>query len=288
MGISPTQRSAAMVLVAALALTPSIAMGGTSDTIKSTQTIRIGYRADAPPFSYKEANSSEPAGYIVDLCRAVTGRLANQFGVPALKVTYVAVTAENRFDAVEKHDVDLLCEPTSATLSRREHVDFSIATFVDGAGLLSRNANLHNLAGLTGRKIGVLAGTTTEQTLRDKLNAAGILAEITLAKTHAEGLSLLDAGTISAYFADRSILMSLVNDSKDPEKLAIADQYLTVEPYALALTHGDEDFRLAVDAALSRIYRSGDINGIFSHAFAGKAKPSDMLKALYLLSALPD
>ena len=288
MRISPTQRCVAAALVAALALTPSIAVGGTVDTIKSTQTIRIGYRADAPPFSYKQTNSPEPSGYIVDLCRAVAGKLADQLGVPALKVAYVAVTAENRFDAVEKHNVDLLCEPTSATLSRREHVDFSIATFVDGAGLLSRDQNLHNLTGLTGRKIGVLAGTTTEQTLRDKLKAAGIPAEITLAKTHAEGLSLLDAGTISAYFADRSILISLVDDSKDPGKLAIAEQYLTVEPYALALVRGDEDFRLAVDTALSHIYRSGEISAIFDHAFAGKAKPSDMLKVLYLLSALPD
>lgn len=288
MTMFPTKRRVLTLLAAALSLMPSIAMGGTSDTIKSTQAIRIGYRADAPPFSYNEANSSEPTGYIVDLCRAVAGKLADQLGIPSLKVAYVAVTAENRFDMVEKHSVDLLCEPTSATLSRREHVDFSIATFVDGAGLLSRDPNLHNLAGLTGRKIGVLAGTTTEHILRDKLSSAGIPAEITLAKTHAEGLSLLDAGTISAYFADRSILMSLVNDSKDPGKLAIADQYLTVEPYALALAHGDEDFRLAVDTALSHIYRSGEISAIFNHAFAGKAKPSDLLQVLYLLSALPD
>lgn len=62
----------------------------------------------------------------------------------------------------------------------------------------------------------------------------------------------------------------------------------TVEPYALALTRGDEDFRLAVDTALSHIYRGGEIGMIFDHAFAGKAKPNDMLKVLYLLSALPD
>jgi ABC-type amino acid transport substrate-binding protein len=58
---------------------------------------------------------------------------------------------------------------------------------------------------------------------------------------------MLDDGKISAYFGDRSILLFLIKDSKAPEKLRLADDYLTVEPYALALPRGDTDFRLAVD-----------------------------------------
>ena len=57
---------------------------------------------------------------------------------------------------------------------------------------------------------------------------------------------MLDEGKISAYFGDRSILLFLIEDSKAPQKLRLADDYLTVEPYALALPRGDEDFRLAV------------------------------------------
>jgi hypothetical protein len=56
---------------------------------------------------------------------------------------------------------------------------------------------------------------------------------------------------ISAYFADRSILLFLIRDSKAVGKLKLADVYLTVEPYALALPRGDEDFRLEVDRAPS-------------------------------------
>jgi polar amino acid transport system substrate-binding protein/glutamate/aspartate transport system substrate-binding protein len=33
-------------------------------------------------------------------------------------------------------------------------------------------------------------------------------------------------------------------------KLILAESYLTVEPYALALPRGDEDFRLVVDRAM--------------------------------------
>jgi len=141
---------------------------------------------------------------------------------------------------------------------------------------------------MSGRKIGVLGGTTTEQALRNTLKGAGVTADIVLTKTHAEGLDLLDNGTISAYFADRDILTSLVTQSKEPGKIAVADNYLTVEPYALALPRGDEEFRLAVDRALSHIYRSGEIGPIFQQNFSGRTTQSPMLQALYVISGLPD
>jgi len=56
----------------------------------------------------------------------------------------------------------------------------------------------------------------------------------------------------------------------------------------LALPRGDNDFRLAVDRALSHIYRAGEIAGIFERTFGGKAKPSQILQTLYLISGLPD
>jgi ABC-type amino acid transport substrate-binding protein len=146
-------------------------------------------------------------------------------------------------------------------------VGFSVTTFVDGASLMITSNGPHNLQELAGRTIGVLAGTTTEQELRNSLIRAGIDAEIIPAKTHAEGLQLLGADKTSAYFADRSILMALIANSKAPENLRLSDAYLTIETYALALPHGDDDFRLEVDRALSHIYGSGEINSILGHTF---------------------
>jgi len=287
-----TQERAVSALLVTTLLTTGItlasgASAGTLDRIRHDKIIRLAYREDAPPFSYKD-NIGEPAGYMVDLCRAVAKHLTQQLQLPTLSVDYVVVTAANRFEAIEQDKADLLCEPTSATLSRRELVDFSISTYVDGASLMIRADGPRDLQGLSGRKIGVLGGTTTEEALRNTLKDIGITADITVTKTHAEGLAMLDDGAISAYFADRDILTSLVTKSKAPEKLAVAENYLTVEPYALALPHGDEDFRLAVDRSLSHIYRSGEIGPIFEHNFTGRTKPSGILKALFVISGLPD
>jgi polar amino acid transport system substrate-binding protein/glutamate/aspartate transport system substrate-binding protein len=264
------------------------AAAGTMDKLRADQTIRIAYREDAPPFSFKEGNNQEPSGYMINLCRAVAKKLGEQAGISTLKISYVPVTAANRFDVIEKRDADLLCGAASISLSRRAHVDFSIPTFIDGASLLVTDKTVQDFKALAGKKIGVLAGTTTEEGLRNALKAASIDAEVVPVKLHSDGINMLDTGKVTAYFADRSILLYLLQDSKAPKNLLIANEYLSIELYALALPRVDEDFRLAVDTALARIYRSDEIDKIFVQTFGEKAKLSGPAKALYQMWSLPD
>jgi ABC-type amino acid transport substrate-binding protein len=285
--MSSIGRLKALSFAAAALLALGSADAGTLDTLRQTKALRVAYREDAPPFSFAD-EAGLPAGFTIDLCRSVAKHIGEQLSIGDLKINYVLVTAENRFEAIENGKADLLCEPTSETLARREKIDFSIPTFVDGASLLVSGDGPSDFAALSGKKIGVLAGTTTEQSLRNTLASANITAEIAPAKTHQEGLAMLDKGEIVAYFADRAILAYLAAKSSDASKLRLADNYFSLEPYALALPHGDEDFRLAVDRALSHIYRSGEIAIVFAHTFGNAMQPSDTLKTLYSVSALPD
>jgi ABC-type amino acid transport substrate-binding protein len=274
-------------LVMATTASAAGAPGDTLDRIRQDKTVHIAYREDAPPFSYMN-DSGKPAGFMVDLCQAVVEKLSQQLNVPLLSIAYVPVTALDRFEAIQQHKADLLCEPTSATLARRKLVDFSVSTFVDGASLMIRPDGPRNLPALAGQKIGVLAGTTTEEALRNSLKNAGLTADIIPVKTHTAGLAMLDEAKISAYFADRSILTILIKNSKMPADLTLADVYLTVEPYALAMSRGDEDFRLEVDRALSRIYRSGEIGPILDRTFGRDVRPGPVLQTMYLISGLPE
>jgi ABC-type amino acid transport substrate-binding protein len=83
---------------AALVVLSGPGKAATVDHIRQDNAIRIAYRRDAPPFSYQDA-AAKPAGFIVDLCRAVAKRLAQQLNLPSLKIDYVPVTASDRFDA---------------------------------------------------------------------------------------------------------------------------------------------------------------------------------------------
>jgi ABC-type amino acid transport substrate-binding protein len=143
---------------------------------------------------------------MVDLCREVAKKLGEQLNLASLNATYVPVTAADRFEAIRQQKADLLCEPTSATLSRRELVDFSIPTFVDGASLMIRADGPHDIKGLAGQEIGVLVGTTTEEALRNSLKVADMTAEVIPAKTHAEGLACwMKAGSRPILATGRSL-----------------------------------------------------------------------------------
>ena len=279
-------RAVFSVVVAAFLLASQNVAAGTLDRVRSAGVFKIGYRTDAPPFSYNSA-IGEPAGYIVDLCREVAAAAKQELGRTDLKVEYVAVTAEDRFDAVKSGRVDLLCEATTVTLARRQLVDFSLMTFIDGASVMVRSDGPQSFKALGGHKIGVHAGTTTEDALRRTLADLKVEAEMVPVADHAEGVKRLESGEFAAYFADRAILTYLLLGEGAPKTLRISKEYFTREPYALALARGDDDFRFLVDRTLARLYRSGAIGPIFARSF-GKAKASEILQTLYAINALPE
>ena len=273
------------ILLAATFLTGA-AEAATLDRIRETGVLKMGFREDAAPYSYRDAVGG-PAGYTVDLCRTVALGLKLQLQLEEISIDYIPVGAEDRFQAVQDGKIDILCGATTATLSRRELVDFSLPTFIDGASVLLRADGPGDFSELSGHKVGVRAGTTTEETLKRSLAKDSIDAEVVAVKDHKDGLKQLEDGGIAAYFADQAILVYLAAGSKAKGALHVSERFFTHEPYALALPRGDSDFRLAVDRALSRIYGGGAIRKIFANAF-GSAKPSELVRALYLISALPE
>ena len=282
--------------LSALALTSIVsffaeASAQTIDQLRSSKTLRLGYDPGAPPFSYVPPGSpatAAPQGYSVDLCRAVADQLKEQLKIPDLKVAYVTVDSVNRFDAIIENKADLLCESSTATLSRRTKVEFSIPTFIDGASFAIAPNGPRDVKQLAGKKVAVLPGTTTEQELRRALTGTQINAEVVLVKTNQEGLDMVEKGQAAAYFADRSTLTFLLRREKQLANLLMADTYLSIEPIALALRRGDGDFRLAVDTALSHIFRRGEIVQIFKGAFGPLNTPSQLLASLYQISGSPD
>jgi ABC-type amino acid transport substrate-binding protein len=287
---SMSKTLAAMAL-AGSALFAGDALAGTLDQIRDSKSMRIAYDPDAPPYSYivpGSAPNADPQGYSVDLCRAVFDTLREELKIPDMKIVYVAVNSQDRFDAITNNKADLLCTSTTATLARRKTVDFSIPIFIDGASFVIRPDGPRDVKLLGGKKVGVLPGTTTEQELRRALTGTKINADIVLVKTNQEGIDLVEKGGVSAYFADRATLTFLLRKEKQAAGLLMAETYLSVEPIALAMRRGDPDFRLAVDTALSHIYRRGDISTVFKMAFGALSTPSPLLAALYQVSGLPD
>ena len=271
--------------LAALLLATGPVLAGTLDRIKETGTLRIGYRVDAAPYSYKNS-IGDPAGYTVNLCQTVGLGLEKMLGIDTIRFEYIEVGTKDRFDAVEGGRVDLLCGATTATLSGREKVDFSLPTFVDGASVMYRENGPKSFKELAGRNVGVRANTTTERALTSTLENLELDANVIAVTDHEKALEMLEAGKLDAYFADRVILQYLIA-GRSVTAMRVSPENFSVEPYALGLKRGDNEFRLAVDRALSVIYSGRVIVEIFRRSF-GNIEPSEALRTLYLISALPE
>ena len=249
---------------------------GTLKKIKDSGTIAIGYREQSVPFSFR-GNDGKPAGYSIDLCQRIVTGVQQQLKLPKLDVKWVAVTPETRIASVVTGTIDLECGSTTNSLSRQEQVDFSHMTFVDGGSLLVRATDkMAAFQDLSGKKIAVIPGTTTDTAVRAALQKAFVTAQIVPVKDHREGLTALEGGNVDAYASDRVILIGLAVTAKDPAQFAISGQYLSYEPYGLMLRKDDTAFKKVVDAAMTNIYKSGQINAIYGKWFQKPIPPKGL------------
>jgi len=277
-------------LLAVLAVT-NVALGqeldGTLKKIKTSSTFTLGYLESAPPFSFPGPDR-RPVGYSIDLCTHVASAIQKQLGIN-LKLTWAPVTTENRIDMVASGKVDIDCSTTTATLSRQEKVDFSLMTFVDGGGLLTKSdLKLGAVADLADKRIAVIPGTTTETALQKFLKEEFVSVKYVPVKNHLEGLAAIEKGVAEAFASDRGILIGLAVTSKDPTRFALPSILFSYEPYGFMVRRNDGAFRLAVNRSLAELYRSGGIVPIYERWFGAFGKPSPAIQAMYMLNGLPE
>ena len=202
--------------------------GATLSRIRAAGHVTFGYVADARPFSYKDAGGN-PAGYAVELCGAVATQIRHDLAVPSLTETWVAVSRDDRFKALQDGRIDVLGGGDSATLSRREQVSFSIPIFPGGIGAMVRAdapVRLRNvLAGrgqtsrpvwranatqlLQAREFAVVSGTTAQSWVSERLRELDIAAPVTTVNGYDAGVQRLIDRRSDVMFGERAVLLDV-------------------------------------------------------------------------------
>lgn len=279
-------KSAAVFAVACLALgSASAASAATLDRIKETGHIKLGYLPNARPFTFK-SDAAVPDGYGVGLCQELVGRLAAQLALPQITADWVPLTVENRLSEVQRGNVDLLCMPTSITLTTRKSAAFSIPVFAGGQRAVVRKDAPVALRDALAEKrndkpvwrgspaaklletttFAVVAGSSTQTWLEGRRAFLQIDAKIVPVPDYRTGLQLVLDRKVDVFFGERSLVLGAM-DFDASEQLMIVDRLFTQEQAGLALARGDEDFRLAVDASLSQLYASLDFADLYRKWF---------------------
>ena len=253
--------------------------------IADSKTIKIGYRAAATPFSFFNQQTKEPAGYTIDLCRLAAEWIGKSLNTP-LKIEWVEVTTQNRFDLVAQGKADMECGSSTMTLTRMQQVDFSSVTFVESTGVIVKaNGGIAKAGDLNGQKIAVAANTTNEAALAELVKQGKLKVTLVPVKDRDAGIAALEKGEVDGYASDKLLLIGA--KFQDAKALMMLPDDLSFEPYAIALPRGDWAFRLAVNTALAEVFRSGLIFTVFSKWFDQiKLKPGPVLLSAFSLGAL--
>lgn len=263
--------------------------GGTLERIAKSGEFRVGYRTDASPLSYENADGV-PSGYSVDLCKRIAAAVKTQLGRSDIETKFVPVTSDGRIDAVTNGDIDIECGSTTITMSRQERVDFTMMTFVTGGSILSLAENsVPTLADLAGKKVGVVQDTTTMGNLTKYLADNLIDAEVVAVTDRSAAMAQLNRGEVDAFASDQIVLIGQVIEALNPNNYSLAEETFSYEPYGLMVPRNDAEFRLVANRAITKLFRSGQHVPIYNK-WIGRIgiRPSPVLVAMYQLNVMPE
>jgi glutamate/aspartate transport system substrate-binding protein len=281
----------AVLLLATLFAAPAVqgqALDGRLKRIAETKSVNIAYRADAVPFSFVN-DKKLPDGFAIDLCKRIANSIERQLKIPGLKINWVPVTVQTRFQTVAQGRADMECGSSTMTLARMKEVDFSSVTFVETTGLLIKTASgVRSFSDLSDKTIAVVAGTTNERAVHAQLKRRQLNATVLPFKSRDEAFAALEEGKADAFASDKLLLVGATAKAKDASALTLLSDQLSFEPYGIVLPRNDSALRLAVNTGLAQVYGGQEIVEIFRRWFGGLGRPSALLEAAFELGAIPE
>jgi len=281
----------------------SAATTGALARIKQTGKINIGYVDAAAPFVYRD-NAGRVVGYLAGLCQGVADQLKSGLDVPALAVNWTQVSAGERYRALQDHRIDLLCGDPE-TLDGRKFISYSVPVYPGGIAALMRTDAQRGLKELlsgdvqphgpiwraspaqllNAQTFSAVSDSPTQRWLNERVSAFRLTAHVVNVSSYEEGVRLVLDRKTNVFFAERQILQDAVKRSTAADNLMILQRRFTIVPISLGVARDDEDMRLSVDRALSRMYTSGDYRGLFVKWFG---EPDEDTKNFYRLAVLPE
>jgi ABC-type amino acid transport substrate-binding protein len=252
--------------------------------IRRAGRIVIGYRADAAPMSHRDP-SGKPAGYSIALCNTVADALKQALSQPSLAVEWVPVA--NGFTELEEHRVDLICRADEITLANRAQASFSIPIFPGGVSALVRaDADQALLAALEERPspyaplwrgtppptlehrtYSALVGSDTVEALKETIAKLRLTANIEPVADYDAGIAAVLARRSDVLFGDREKLLEAARLSPAGKQLHVLTRRFTFAALALAISFNDDEFRLAIDRALSEFYANPEFGALYTANF---------------------
>ncbi|MCK0209609.1 amino acid ABC transporter substrate-binding protein [Starkeya koreensis] len=218
--------------------TANVAHAGTLDDVKARGTLKCGVSQGLAGFSAKD-DKGQWAGFDVDFCRAVAAAI---FDDPA-KVEYVPLSADARFPALQKGEVDLLSRNSTWTLSREADLKllFAAVSYYDGQGFLVPVAKkVDGALELDKSKVCTQSGTTSALNVQDYFKQNKMELELIQLPTVAEVVKAYADGKCDVLTTDVSQLYALRLQLPKPADHIVLPDVISKEPLGPVVRQGDD------------------------------------------------
>lgn len=219
---------------------PPAGYGVTLKTVQERGRLICGVNSQVPGFGFVDS-AGNFSGFDVDYCRAVAAAI---FGDPT-KVEYRAVTASERFTALQSGEIDILSRNTTWSLVRDTELatNFVHTTFYDGQGMMvPKDSGITTLEQLAGATICVQTGTTTELNLADTFAELGLEYTPAVYENPDQTFIAYAEGRCDAVTTDKSQLVARRVVLPDPSAHIILDVTMSKEPLGPVVRHGDDQW----------------------------------------------
>jgi polar amino acid transport system substrate-binding protein len=244
----------------------ALAQGPTLDKIKNSGVFTVGVRPASPPFSFIN-KQNERAGFSNELAALVHKGIEQKLGKP-IKLEMKESTPATRIPLLTSMSVDLIAETMTDTRARRDSVDFSLTFFVTGADfIVKKGSPIKGSKDIAGKRIGTQQGSTNERILREKYSKA----ELVTFPDQAAAYMALQQGKLDAYCNDAIQLWGLKYKSANPDQWEVVGDWISYEPYGMAMRKNDSDFRAVVNNALMDAIEGGEYFKLYEKWFGAKS-----------------
>ncbi|HEY8881058.1 MAG TPA: transporter substrate-binding domain-containing protein [Roseateles sp.] len=244
-----------MACLAAFTVGAAGAEGGL-DRIRVRGQINVGYREDAAPFSYLDAQG-KPQGYSLEFCNAVVAQVLAQPGMSKLRVQMVSVPVDGVLKFMKSGTVDLLCSSTSDTPERRKVMAFSRPIFIDGVSIMVRKADsVTTLADLGMGPVAAIKSTTAPAAL----SAAAPAIKIAPVLNGDAGVGQLKLQWAKGFARDRVLLAMQRAQLSDANEFIILPDLLSTETIAIAVPLASDDLLALANKTFADAATAGRVN----------------------------
>lgn len=228
-----------------------------SDSGTKSDVLLIGVDDNYPPMEFKDSDGKTTIGFDVDVAKELGKRLGKS------DVQFVSNDWTGIFQALEINKFDAIISSVSINEERQKEHSLTKPYIANKQVIVTKKSttDIKSTDNLNGKKVGLQAGSTSEDFCRDLIKNKKLLEnDMSTYPLVTQPFMDLDAGRLDAVVCDIVVAKYYIANNKD--KYSLAWESADAEPMALCFKKKDAELRDKANKILDDMQADGTMKKI--------------------------